>query len=77
MNFVVIKDIDIPAGEAPTAFKIERLINLELGEEDIKHDFPGLVPDRVFISETDCTTALRQLIPGIETIAYINPEADQ
>lgn len=76
MNFVVVKNIHIPAGEAPTAFKIERLINMELGEEDIKHDFPGLVPDRVFISESDCSETLRQIIPGIETIEYINPEAE-
>lgn len=77
MNFVVVKNIDIPAGAGPAAFKIERLINMELGEEDVKHEHPGLIPDQIFNSESDCSEALRQLIPGIEKIEYINPEADQ
>ena len=76
MNLVVIKHTDISARHKAGTFVIERLINMELGEEDIKHEYPHLIPDQAFRTEADCSEMLRSLIPNIQTIQYIDPETE-
>lgn len=76
MNLVVIKNTDIPAGNAITAFKIDKLINLEMGEDDIMHEYPGLLPDHIYQGEAECSDILRTIIPGIEDIEYLDPKVD-
>lgn len=76
MNLVVFKNTDIPGGNAVTAFRIEKLIHLEIGEEDIMHQHPGLLPDHIYQGEAECSDILRDIIPGIEDIEYVDPNVD-
>jgi hypothetical protein len=74
MIIVIYKNTDTPSGNTITAFRIDKLINLEMGEEDIMHQHPGLVPDRIYQGEAECSDMLREIIPGNEDIEYIDPK---